>query len=263
MTGIGAERGRSTVAAVRRLLPHVDDAEVTALDVYGSDERPRIGDRPWVVANMVASVDGATAVDGVSGALGADGDHMVFTALRTIADVVLVASGTANAERYGPVRTDPDRTAWRAERGKPATARLGLVTGSLSLDPELPCFTADDGSWPLVVTCDDAPADRRALLSDRAEIVDVGPDQVDLDAALRLLGDRGAEVVLTEGGPGLLGQLITLDLVDELCLTVAPMIVGGTSRRVVHGALDAPHDFVLDRVLEHDGELLLRYLRPR
>ena len=247
---------------MRRLLPH-PVAEVDPLSLYGADERPAIGARPWVVANMVASVDGATAVDGVSGALGADGDRMVFTALRTIADIVLVASGTANAERYGPVRTDPARTAWRAERAKPPTARLSLVTGSLSLDPDLPCFDADDGSSPLVLTCDDAPPERRARLADRAEIVDVGDRQVDLEAALRLLGGRGAEVVLTEGGPGLLGQLIGLDLVDELCLTVAPTVVGGVSRRVVHGAIGPPRDFVLDRVLEHDGELLLRYLSPR
>jgi riboflavin biosynthesis pyrimidine reductase len=253
-----------TVTAVRQLLPTPLEG-VDPLEAYGTDDRSPVGDRPWVMANMVASTDGATAVDGVSGGLGGDGDLMVFTALRTIADVILVASGTANAERYGPARTDARRTAWRADRGRPPAARIAVVTGSLSIDPQLPLFTdADerhDSERPLVLTGRDAPAERRRALAEVAEIVEVGDEGADMPTALRVLRRRGAEVVLVEGGPGLLGQMVTADLVDELCLTLSPVLAGGDSRRVIHGAEPGLRRLHLDRLLEHDGELFLRYVR--
>jgi riboflavin biosynthesis pyrimidine reductase len=217
------------------------------------------------MANMVASADGATAIDGVSGALGGEGDLMVFTALRAIADVVLVASATANAERYGPARTDDRRTAWRAERGRPPTPGIAVLTGSLSVEPELPLFTEtdDESPRPLVLTGRAAPEDRRRALSEVAEVVDIGDDRVDLAAALRELRRRGAEIVLAEGGPGLLGQMATADLIDELCLTLSPVLAGGDSRRVIHRAEPGLRHLDLDRILEHDGELYLRYVRRR
>jgi riboflavin biosynthesis pyrimidine reductase len=246
---------------MRQLLPEVVDP-ADPLELYGADSRPSLDGRPWVMANMVASVDGATTVEGVSGGLGAEGDRMVFSALRTIADVVLVASGTANAERYGPVILDEGRSIWRAERGRPA-AGIAVVTGSLGLDLDLPLFAAEHGPRPLILTHRAAPEDRRSALADVAEIVDVGDQTVDLTRAIGELGDRGAGVVLTEGGPGLLGQMAALDLIDELCLTVAPWMAGGDSRRILHQATMGPQRLALDRVLEHDGELHLRYLRLR
>jgi riboflavin biosynthesis pyrimidine reductase len=214
------------------------------------------------VVNMVASVDGATAVDGVSGGLGGEGDRTVFAALRTVADVVLVAAGTANAERYGPARTDEPRTAWRAARGRPPAARVAVVTGSLSVDPGLPLFAEGAEPRPLVLTGTAGPPDRRRALAAVAEVVDVGARQVDLEAALRELRTRGAEVVLAEGGPTLNGQLVSAGLVDELCLTLSPVLAGGDSRRIVHGAAPGLRRLRLDRVLDHDGTLFLRYVRP-
>jgi riboflavin biosynthesis pyrimidine reductase len=251
---------------MRELLPRPAD-DVDPLEAYGADRRAPVGERPWVIANMVASADGATAVDGVSGGLGGDGDLMVFTALRTIADVILVASGTANAERYGPARTDEARTAWRAERGRPPAARIAVMTGSLSVDPDLPLFTEGGGPdadlGPLVLTGRGAPADRRRVLAEVAEVVEVGDDRVDITAALRELRRRGAEIVLVEGGPGLLGQMTSADLIDELCLTLSPVLAGGDTRRIVHRAAPEVRHLDLDRILEQDGELYLRYVRRR
>ena len=248
---------------MRELLPHPAD-DVDPLEAYGADIRAPQGDRPWVMANMVASADGATAVEGVSGALGGGGDLMVFTALRTIADVILVAAGTANAERYGPARTDQARTAWRAERGRPPAAQIAVMTGSLSIDPGLPLFAeSDDGPRPLVLTGRGAPPDRRRALHEVAEVIDLGDDRVDLSAALQELRRRGAEIVLVEGGPALLGQMATADLIDELCLTVSPVLAGGDSRRVLHGAEAGIRRLDLDRILEQDDELYLRYVRHR
>ena len=201
----------------------------------------------------------------MSGGLGGAGDLAVFGALRTIADVVLVASGTAAAENYGPARTNESRTAWRAERGKPPVARIAVVTGSLSIDPQLPLFTeaADAAPRPLILTGRDAPEDRRRALGDVAEIVGVGDEGVGMATALRELRRRDVDVVLAEGGPGLLGQLASADLIDELCLTLSPILAGGDSRRILYGAVPSLRRLDLDRVLEHDGELHLRYLRRR
>ena len=228
----------------------LDDAGARAL--VAAERREPAGDRPWLVVNMVATLDGATAVDGVTGALGGPADHLVFHALRGIADVVLVAAGTARAEDYGPPRARPDG----------APGRLAVVTRSGDLDPTARMFRSGN---PLVLTCEACPADRRAALAEVAEVVLAGDTAVDLALALDELGSRGARVVLCEGGPTLNGQLIEADLVDEWCLTVAPVLAGGDAKRASVGGLAAapPHPLALDRVLvADDGDLLLRYVRP-
>lgn len=228
----------------------LDDDAVAAL--VAAEARQPVDGRPWLVLNMVASLDGATAVDGVSGALGGAADRVVFHALRGVADVVLVAAGTARAEGYGPPKARPD--------GRPG-ARLAVVTRSGDLDPAARMF---DGGSPLVLTCEACPPDRREALAAVAEVVVVGQDDVDLAAALAALGDRGASVVLCEGGPTLNGQLVAADLVDEWCLTLAPLLAGGDAKRAAVGgsAPTPPHALVLDRALvADDGELLLRHVR--
>jgi riboflavin biosynthesis pyrimidine reductase len=141
------------------------------------------------------------------------------------------------------------------------------MTGSLSVDPELPLFTDASGDAdsprPLVLTGRGAPEDRRRVLAEVAEVIDVGDDRVDIATALRELRRRGAEIVLVEGGPGLLGQMATTDLIDELSLTLSPDLAGGDSRRILHEAEPGLRRLDLDRILEHDGELYLRYVRRR
>jgi riboflavin biosynthesis pyrimidine reductase len=95
-----------------------------------------------------------------------------------------------------------------------------------------------------------------------ADIVEAGDDRVEVDAALAALHTTGAQVVLCEGGPSLVGQLVAADLVDELCLSLAPLLASGESSRVSHGpAPAAPLRMRLDRVLEEDGLLFCRYVR--
>lgn len=259
----GGNRPGVRSLAVRQLLPHpVDDVDPVAL--YATDERPAPADRPWVLANMVASADGATAVDGRSGALGGPADRAAFTAIRAVADVILVAAGTARAEGYGPPRTPPALQERRRARGQAAKPRIALVTRSLDLDLGAELF-ADPDRRCLVIAPHDADPDRLAAAATAADVVTAGTGGVDLVAALAHLHDLGADVVLAEGGPSLLGQLVAADLVDELCLTLAPALVAGESDRIVHGA-DLPDGLAplhLDRVLEQDGTLLLRYLRAR
>ncbi|NNE73404.1 MAG: pyrimidine reductase family protein [Acidimicrobiales bacterium] len=232
-------------------------------ELYAADHRPPHPHRPWVLANMVVSLDGATAVDGVSGHLGGDGDRRVFRAIRSLPDVIMAGSGTVVAENYGaPTMTEELRAA-RVARGQAPIPELAVVSNSLGLDPGSRLFEADHR--PIIVTSPTSPVDRRAELADVADVLMIEPAEpattgVDLGAALTALHERGHRVVLVEGGPALNGQLVAEGLVDEWCVSIAADVVGGTSKRMVEGpALPADHSLTLRRVLEHDGTLFLRY----
>jgi riboflavin biosynthesis pyrimidine reductase len=227
---------------MRQLLPTPVDP-VDPMAVYG--DLPVAPGRPGVRLNMVASVDGATTLAGVSGGLGGPADQALFAVLRSLADGVLVAAGTVRAERYGPSSTP-----------------VAVVSRSLRLDWDAPFFSSPLAR-PLVVTVAQAPPDQLARAGEVAEVVIAGDRDVDLAAALAALGERGWRAVLAEGGPTLNGQLSGAGLLDELCLTLSPSLAGGDAKRILDGRpLPAPAGLRLCSVCEQDGFLFLRY-RPR
>jgi riboflavin biosynthesis pyrimidine reductase len=226
---------------MRQLLPYPCDP-VDPATVYA--ELPFAGARPAVRLNMIASIDGATAVTGLSGGLGGPADQELFAVLRSQADVVLVAAGTVRAERYGPA-------------GLP----VAVVSRSCRLDGESPFFTAA-AARPVVITVAGAPASERKKAADVAEVIIAGERDVDLAAALGALAERGHTRVLAEGGPTLNGQLGAAGLLDEVCLTLSPLLVGGDAKRILAGAgLPGARQWRLRSLCEQDGFLFLRY-RP-
>jgi riboflavin biosynthesis pyrimidine reductase len=226
---------------MRQLLPTPVDP-VDPLAVYG--DLPAAPGRPAVRLNMIASVDGATTLAGVSGGLGGRADQALFAVLRSLADVVLVAAGTVRAEGYGPSSTP-----------------VAVVSRSLRLDWAAPFFT-DQLARPLVVTVAGAPPDRLARAAEVAEVLVAGERDVDLAAALAALGERGHRAVLAEGGPTLNGQLAQAGLLDELCLTLSPRLVGGDAKRILDGPpLPAAAGLRLCSLCEQDQFLFLRYRR--
>lgn len=243
---------------MRQLLP--EPAEVDPADAHARAERPAPAGRPWLLANMVVSLDGATAVAGRSGALGSAGDKAVFSALRAVADVIVVGAATVRAEGYGPPRTPQARRAERLARGQEPFPRIVVVSRSLDLDPTSSMFT-EAHEPPLVYTVATAPESKVAALAPVAEVVAAGEDSVDVTAMLADLGRRGVTVALTEGGPVLNGHFLAAGLVDELDLTTAPLLVGGDSDRVTAGAPIATEAFDLAHLWEDDGFLLARYVR--
>ncbi len=224
---------------MRQLLPVAADPVDPAL-VYA--DLPVVHGRPSVRLNMIASLDGAATVDGLSGGLGGPADQRVFAALRELADVVLVAAGTVRAEGYGQSKVP-----------------MAIVTRSCALDFSSPLF--DDGARTTVVTVAEAPPDRVAAAREVANVLVVGERDVDLRAALQCLGEAGYRNVLAEGGPSLNAQLAAADLVDELCLTIAPRLVGGDSRRILAGPPAGMIGFVLHTMCEDDGFVFLRMRR--
>nr|WP_231954887.1 pyrimidine reductase family protein [Actinoplanes derwentensis] len=214
-------------------------------------------DRPVLRVNFIASADGAVSVDGLSAGLQGPGDKEVFDTLRTVCDALIVAAGTVRAEGYDALRPTAAGRAWRLARGLPEFPLMVIVSGSLDLDPEQLVF-ADAPIRPIVLTHRSAPA---SPIHEVAEVIALGEDEVDLAAGVRLLHGRGATQLLCEGGPSLLGAMIAADLIDELCLTVAPLLAGGPAGRIAHGPPTPPRRMSLCHVLTRADMLFLRYAR--
>jgi riboflavin biosynthesis pyrimidine reductase len=219
------------------------------------------GDRSWLRVNFVTSVDGAVEVDGYSAGLGSAPDRRVFDLLRRYPDALLLGAGTLRHEGYGALKLDEGSRAAREERGLTGYPRLVVVSRRLDLAPTHPAL-ADAPLRATVLTCAKAPPDRITALSAVADVVTVGDDSVDLAAGLAVLRERGLAQVLCEGGPQLFGSLTAADLVDEVCLTVSPLLAGPGAGRITAGSPTAPRGLVLRHVLSQDGVLLLRYTRP-
>lgn len=239
-------------------------------------------DQCWVRANFVSSLDGAATADGRSGALGNPGDRALFRLMRELADVVLVGAGTVRVENYSGAQLGVTERQQRHARGQHEVPPIAIVTRTAALDRDLAVFTHTEVP-PLILTTRNAAADARARFAGLADVYDCSatdaggvhpatdaggvhptPDTggVHLATMLRKLAGLGLTRVLTEGGPSLLGTFIHDGLLDELCLTIAPAVVGGWSKRIS----DA-HGEVLTRmqrrhVLSDDeGYLYTRYSR--
>lgn len=218
----------------------------------------------WVRGNMIASVDGGATSDGKSGDLGGDGDRAVFAALREVADVIVVGASTARVENYSGVQFSVAQRLARQRRGQAEVPPIAVLTRSGHVERDAKLFHATEVA-PLILTSADAADDTRRRLGGLAEVLDASgarTDSVDLRTALDLLAGRGLLRVLTEGGPGVLGMFIEQDVLDELCLTVAPVLVGGKSGRIVTGPAEAHTTMRLRHALtDDDGYLYLRYTR--
>lgn len=231
--------------------------------LYRNGPRRTSADRPWLRANMVASVDGAATIAHRSGGLGGTADRMVFTVLRSLADVVLVGAGTARAERYRPVL--PART-WSGLRatGAPPPA-IAVVTASLDFSSCTALLDDAPADARTIVITTDLAAEQAGDLSRRARVLTAGQDRVDVRQALTALGDLGYRQVLCEGGPHLLAQLTVAGLLDELCLTTSPLLAAGAANRIMAGPADAAAQPVarlsLAHLLTDEGFLLSRYKR--
>jgi riboflavin biosynthesis pyrimidine reductase len=234
--------------------------DVDPATVYA--DLPRRDDRPAVRLNMIVSVDGGTAWNGVSGALGGPADKALFGTLRALADVVLVASATMRSEQYGPAELPPDVQDARRARGQRPVPPIAVVSRTCRFDWSAPFFTAAT-ERPTVFTVASAPEEERARAADVADVVLAGEHDVDLDVAVRELGASGATNVLAEGGPTLNGQLARAGLLDELCVTLSPLLASGDAKRIIAGStLDALQALALRSICEQDDYLFLRY-RPR
>jgi riboflavin-specific deaminase-like protein len=212
--------------------------------------------RPFTYVNMIASVDGRAAVDGRSDALGDDADLEMLLELRTLADAVLIGSGTLRAEGYDRLVRAPARRERRRAAGLAEDPLAVVISRRLDLPWEAGLFAAPE--QPVVLySRRDAPEPPPVA----APVEVVRLDDPTPAAVLADLHARGVRTVLCEGGPTLNRMLLEAEAVDELFLTVAPLIAGGDEEpAIVAGApLDVPARLALRSVLRHADELFLRY----
>lgn len=233
----------TSIPALRRVHPtpseRVSIAEAYAVErPAGAATRPR----PSIGVCMIASLDGSATVGGTSGGLGNANDREILLTLRAQADVVIVGAGTARGEGYGAPRGD---------------VRIGVVTNTGRIDPDSELFRSGAG---FVVTTETAE------LRDDIDTIRAGTTTVDLAAALGRLDEMVGDVarIHAEGGPTLNSALLELDLVDELALTIAPAMVGGSGPRVVAGGTEVARRFDLVHLLVDDeGYTFGRWRRRR
>lgn len=235
---------------MRALLPG-NGADPTTAD--GLHDRYRPPAARWVRANMITSVDGAAALDAVSGGLGSATDQEVLAMLRGHADAVLVGAGTVRSEGYGPLKPTGERLARRRADGRADAPRLAVVGRADGWAGDERWLTGSM-SPPLLLTT----AEHTAVVPG-AETVVCGDRRVEADAALDALTERGLDAILCEGGPSLLALVATIRL-DELCLTYGPVLAGPGAGRIVAGdAWSSTRRGRLVDLLEDDGLLFARY----
>jgi riboflavin biosynthesis pyrimidine reductase len=212
--------------------------------------------------NFVASVDGAATEDGASRGLQTPGDNRVFAALRDLADVVLVGAGTVRTEGYRAITMSDGRRAVRDVYGLPKALPTAVVSRSLRLNPAADLFVAaPDDARTIVLTCAAGDPTACAELDQVADIVVCGDESVALAAARAALTERGLTRILCEGGPMLFADLAREGVVDELCVSISPLLAGPGARRIVAGELwaGAPLRITLAGLLEEDDALFCRY----
>ncbi|QFU91333.1 pyrimidine reductase family protein [Amycolatopsis sp. YIM 10] len=237
--------------------------DLTTADLERLYGYPEELSKPWVQVNFVTSADGAVTVADKSEGLSHPADKRIFGIGRALCDVVLVGAGTVIAENYRGVRLGEQRVETRRKLGMAEIPPIAVVTARCSIEPDSALFT-DAKVPPIVLTTEGAPKARREALAEAgAEVIIAGPLTVDLTAALEELGRRGLRRVNCEGGPHLFGALISENLVDQLCLTVAPLLAGAGAGRIAEGRETlVPRELALASILHEDGFTMFRYRRP-
>jgi riboflavin biosynthesis pyrimidine reductase len=248
---------------LQRLLPAAEDLMPGQLvEQLGLWERPSAPPpRPRVMLNMVATVDGRATIGGRSGTISDPADRALFHALRGAADGVLVGAGTVRTERYGRIIPDEARREERVRRGLTPEPLACIVSGQLALGEDIPLLQSP-GARVVVLT---ASAASLAATGAEVDYIRSSP-QLDLGAALAELAERfGIASLLCEGGPHLARQLLGAGLLDELFLSVEPLLTGGEpsggeALRILAGAeLEAPAQLDLLSTLRSGSTLFLRY----
>ncbi|RMB75985.1 pyrimidine reductase family protein [Rhodococcus sp. SBT000017] len=215
-----------------------------------------------VRGSFVSSIDGASSVDGISGGLSSHADKAMFRIQRELTDLVVIGSGTAKAENYFGVRSDQELEARRRAQGLSAVPPIAVLSSTADLDPDSQLFT-NTFVPPIVITTDAAPKTKtKALESAGAVVIHAGTSRVNVKLALTSLSRLGFVRILCEGGPKLFGSMLAEDLVDDVCLTLSPSLVGGRAGRIADWDGAAASAMSLAHVLvAEDGTLLTRWVR--
>ncbi len=247
---------------MQRLYPiPAADLEPTAIydDLWRDLPEPP-EDRPYVLLNMVTSVDGKAAIGGSASPIGSDVDHRLMRSIRASVDAVMNGGGTLRKERIDP-RVGAAWSTRRMARGASPEPLAIILTSSGDIPLDRRFFTYP--GVPRLVICGAATStERREALATHATLLIAPTARPEVAWALRQLRTtHGVRHLLVEGGPTVNGELIAAGLVDELCWTLAPKIIGsGESLPLVAGPpLPATARLSLRSAYLHEDEFFLRY----
>ncbi len=211
--------------------------------------------RPYLVLNMVASLDGKATVEGRTRELGSEADRVLFHHLRTQADALMVGAGTVRTERYGRAVKGAELRAKREEEGLEPDLLTVVVSGRLQLPPDIPLLQDPESQVVIATAADHELAGTRAKI----DYLRTGDDLPLLVARLR--EERGVRSILCEGGPTLNSHLLAAGLVDELFLSFSPQLVGGSDEVTIVTGRPLPDAAGAELVwlLEGEGDLFSRW----
>jgi 5-amino-6-(5-phosphoribosylamino)uracil reductase len=239
---------------------HPDGAEVDPAEAISGlgwgDLAP--ADRPYIALNMVSTADGKAAVEGRTRAISSETDRQVFHHLRTQVDAVMAGAGTVKTERYGPVVKNDELRAKRLREGLAPDPLAIIVSGSLSVPADVPLLQDPDSR---VVILTRSPGELSGVKA-HVEYLRSESGPFDLRPLMeRLRSEYGVRSILCEGGPTLNESLLLYGLVDELFLTLAPVLAGGADALTIVAGQPLPELLPLELiwVMEDGGELFLRY----
>lgn len=228
-------RHRLVFDFVHRIYPQ-PDADISVSDAYGVPRQRHPDGRPWIGLCMVMSIDGSTVVNGNSRALSGPADQELLVGLRRLADVIVVGASTIRKEAYG-LPAKPSLT-------------VGVVTRSGNLDLETELFKSGVGF--LIVPVD------TPIANSSVRCVRAGRGSVDLPAAMKQLSGTFVQL---EGGSVLNAAMFAADLVDEINLTISPLVVGGDGPRLTESAPSLHQRYDIAHVIHEDGFMFVRYIR--
>jgi riboflavin biosynthesis pyrimidine reductase len=243
----------------RQLLPAAREVDAETLIASLHPDGEAAPGRPYTLVNFVATVDGSATFQGRSGGLGDDGDRAMFHALREHVDAVLVGTGTLRTERYGRILGREERRRRRLDAGRIAEPLACLVTLSGELPLDIPLFAEPEAR--IVVFAPRAPDLGGSAAQVQVELYDPDAERP-LAAVMRTLRQKHAvRALLCEGGPSLFNSLLHQQLVDELFLTVAPKLAGGSTDPAITTGVPIPElaQLRIAWLLERDDSLYLRY----
>jgi riboflavin biosynthesis pyrimidine reductase len=213
--------------------------------------------RPRVVADMVATVDGRAAIQGRSVALGHPADRALLRELRTAADAILVGSGTLVAERYANL-LDGEQRARRVADGRPPHPLVVTLSRQLTVPRDVPVF--DEPGVPVVIFTLAGEEVLAPAFGADLEVVRMAAEVPLPVSALAALGARGVRSVLCEGGPTLLRHLVDDGALDDLLVTVSPLLAAGVAPTILEGPpLAVPARLALRDVHRADDHVFLHY----
>jgi riboflavin biosynthesis pyrimidine reductase len=237
-------------------------ADTDLLELY---RHPAPSDRAWLRTNFVMTLDGsAQGPDGRSSSINTPSDHRIFALHRALTDAVLVGANTVRREGYRAIDLQPWQLELRQNEGLAPYPMLVIISASAEIDPSIAQPAEGEGGPVMIITTSGKPAQElEALRASGVRVIETPGPTVDLAQVVDQLAGGGWPRLLCEGGPRLHNGLIGAGLVNELSLTMAPMVVGGEGLRTTSGpGLDAPSHYTLQRAIyAEDGALFISYHR--